>query len=348
MAKVQKCLFVELEPWESERIQARQKDCETLLTYEDPLQEIDLTGEEAAGIILLSPFIHSRVDRAALEQLPDLKVISTRSTGYDHIDIEACRERSVTVCNVPGYGANTVAEHTFALLLALTRRVHKAYTQTVRGKFTIEGLRGIDLRNRTLGVVGTGAIGTHVIRIALGFQMPVLAYDVYPVQQMADALGFRYVDLDTLFREADIISLHAPHNDATHHMVDAEAIAKMKTGAIIINTARGGLISTEDLVEALRSGRLGGAGLDVLEDEQVIMEEGEMLSRRYDERALQTLVQNTILLRMENVIITPHIAFNSEEALDKILQTTVDNIGAFLAGRPQNVVAGPGEETRKA
>lgn len=340
MAGQQRCLFVELEPWEAERIEARQKDCRLLTRYEEPLQDIEI--DDPSGILILSPFIHSRVDRTAIEKLPDLKLIATRSTGYDHIDTEACREMGITVCNVPRYGANTVAEHTFALLLALTRRVHKAYTQTVRGKFSIEGLRGIDLRNRTLGVVGTGAIGTHVIRIALGFQMPVLAYDVKPVHQMADALGFAYVDLDTLLRESDIISLHAPHIDATHHMIDAEAIAKMKEGAIIINTARGALIRTEDLVDGLRSGKLGGAGLDVLEDEKVVMEEGEMLSRRYDTQALQTLLQNTILLRMDNVIITPHIAFNSEEALDKILETTVANIGAFLAGRPQNVVDAPG------
>jgi len=336
-----KCLFVEMEPWEAERIKARQKECEILDTHVEPLQEVEI--DDPSNILVLSPFIHSRVDRAALERLPDLKLITTRSTGYDHIDVETCRANGITVCNVPRYGANTVAEHTFALLLALTRRVHKAYTQTVRGEFSIEGLRGIDLRDRTLGVVGTGAIGTHVIRIALGFQMPVLAYDIKPVHQMADALGFDYVDLDTLLRKSDIISLHAPYTEETRHMIDAGAIAKMKKGAILINTARGALVKTEDLVAALRSGKLGGAGLDVLEDEQVVMEEGEMLSRRYDTEALQTLVQNTILLRMDNVIITPHIAFNSEEALDKILETTVSNIGAFLADRPQNVVAGPGE-----
>jgi len=341
-----KCLFVEMEPWEAERIKAMQKECAIFDIRAEPLQEVEIG--DPSNILVLSPFIHSRVDRAALDRLPDLKLIATRSTGYDHIDVEACRQRGITVCNVPRYGANTVAEHTFALLLALTRRVHKAYTQTVRGKFSIEGLRGIDLRDRTLGVVGTGAIGTHVIRIALGFQMPVLAYDIKPVHQMADALGFDYVDFDTLLRKSDIISLHAPYSEETRHMIDAGAIAKMKQGAILINTARGALVKTEDLVAALRSGKLGGAGLDVLEDEQVVMEEGEMLSRRYDTEALQTLVQNTILLRMDNVIITPHIGFNSEEALDKILETTVSNIGAFLAGRPQNVVAGPGEPESSA
>jgi D-lactate dehydrogenase len=330
------CLFVEVESWEADRIKQKFSGCGSLHISKETLQ--DTTIDEPAKITVLSPFIHSRVDLKAIERLSNLKLIATRSTGLDHIDLEACRKKNVSVCNVPTYGANTVAEHTFGLILALTRRVHKAYEQTIRGKFSIEGLRGIDLRDRTIGVVGTGAIGTHVIRIALGFQMRVLAFDLFPVHQMADAVGFEYVELDKLFRESDIVTLHAPHTDETHHLVNSEAISKMKKGAIVINTARGALVNTEALVAGLRSGKLGGAGLDVLEDEQVIMEEGEMLSRRYDEKAMQTLVENTLLLRMENVIITPHIGFNSEEALDKILDTTADNIRAFYNGKAVNVV----------
>ena len=334
-----KSLFVELEPWEGKHLCSQCKACGQVVTSDDTLQDTRLeTGE---GIAILSPFIYSRVDEAALERLPDLKLVTTRSTGVDHIDLEACRRRGVTVCNVPSYGANTVAEHTFALLLALTRRVHKAYEQTARGRFSMEGLRGIDLRDRTIGVIGTGAIGTHVIRIALGFQMHVLAYDLRPIGHMADALGFEYVPLERLLAESDVVSLHCPYLPATHHLISAERLALMKPKAILINTARGALVDTPALVEALRSGRLAGAGLDVLEDEAAIREEGEMLSRRYDEAALATLVQNTILMRMDNVIVTPHIAFNSEEALDKILQTTMGNVAAFLEGHPQNVVAGP-------
>lgn len=333
------CLFVEVQPWEAERIEERFTCCVRLLTRQETLQELE--PEDPSSIRILSPFIYSKVDAEALDRLPELKLVSSRSTGVDHVDLDACRERGITVCNVPTYGANTVAEHTFGLILALTRRVHKAYEQTVRGKFSIEGLRGIDLRGRTLGVVGTGSIGTHVIRIALGFQMRVLAFDVQPVSQMADALGFEYVDLDTLLGASDIVSLHVPYNKATHHLIDSEAIGKMKDDAILVNTARGAVVETEALVEGLRSGKLGGAGLDVLEDEAVIMEEGEMLSRSYDAEALQSIVQNTILLRMDNVIITPHIAFNSEEALNKILDTTAANVRAFLEGDPKNVVAAP-------
>jgi len=342
-----KTLFVEVEPWESDFLRSHCREHCDFETVEETVQDLDL--EPYRDVTCLSPFIYSRVDADVLDRLPDLGLVTTRSTGVDHIDMQECGERGITVCNVPTYGANTVAEHTFALLLALTRRVHKAYEQTIRGQFSIEGLRGIDLRDRTIGVVGTGSIGTHVIRIALGFQMRVLAFDVRPVHHMADALGFRYTDFDALLAESDIVTLHCPLTDANRHMIDGAALAKMKPGAILVNTARGGLVDTDALVQALRDGRLGGAGLDVLEQEEAIREEGEMLSRHYDTDTLMTLVQNTILLRMENVIVTPHIGFNSEEALEKILTTTIDNLAAFKHGRPQHRVsppdaAGPGAD----
>jgi D-lactate dehydrogenase len=331
-----KTLFVEVEDWESDFLRSHCRNHCDFETVEETVQEIDLEPHQDADC--LSPFIHSQVTEEVLDGLPNLQLITTRSTGVDHIATDACRERDITVCNVPTYGANTVAEHTFALLLALTRRVHKAYEQTIRGRFSIEGLRGIDLRDRTLGVVGTGSIGTHVIRIALGFQMRVLAFDVAPVEAMADALGFRYVDLETLLAASDIVTLHCPLTDENAHLIDAGAIDRMKDDAILINTARGGLVETDALVQALRSGTLGGAGLDVLEEETAIREEGEMLSRQYDTEALQTMVQNTLLLRMDNVIVTPHIGFNSEEAVHKILSTTISNVSSFLDGNPQNVV----------
>ena len=336
-----KTLFVEVEDWESEFLRSRCKEHCDFETTGDTVQELSL--DRYRDVAALSPFIHSQVTEDVLDALPNLRLITTRSTGVDHVAMDACRARGITVCNVPTYGANTVAEHTFSLLLALTRRVHKAYEQTIRGRFSIEGLRGIDLRDRTLGVVGTGAIGTHVVRIALGFQMRVLAYDVAPVAAMADALGFRYVDLDTLLAESDVVTLHCPLTDGNRHMIDGEAIGRMKDDAILINTARGGLVDTDALVQALRAGRLGGAGLDVLEQENAIHEEGEMLSRRYDTDALMTLLQNTILLRMDNVIVTPHIGFNSEEAVHKILSTTIANVSAFLSGEAQNVVGSMGE-----
>lgn len=332
-----RCLFLEVAPWESERIEKELGDCGKMEISTETLEES--TVDEPESFTVLSPSTHSSIDADALDRFPNVKLITTRSTGIDHIDLEACHNHGVVVCNVPTYGANTVAEHTFGLILSLTRRVHKAHEQAVHGKFNLEKLRGFDLRGRTLGVVGTGSIGTHVIRIALGFQMNVIAYDVHPVHQMADALGFAYVDMERLLSEADIVTLHAPYNEKTHHMIDHTAVASMKKGAFLINTARGGLVNTEALVGGLESKQLGGAGLDVLEHEQAIIEEGQLLSKHYDAQGLKTLLENNILLRMENVIITPHIGFNSAEALDKILATTLQNIAAFEADRPQNEVS---------
>jgi D-lactate dehydrogenase len=266
-------------------------------------------------------------------------MIATRSTGYDHIDLAYCRSAGITVCNVPVYGDNTVAEHTFALILALSRKVIQAHNRARTGNFSLAGLQGFDLRTRTIGVIGTGHIGVHVIRIARGFMMRVIAYDSRPDKRLADALDFEYVDtLDDLLAASDIVTLHAPFNAATQHMINAQNIYRMKAGALLINTARGGLIETDALLAALSSGHLGGAGLDVFEGETLIQEEKQLLSNEYDINELRTLVKNLALFRHENVIVTPHVAFNSREALERILLTTVQNILAFESGKPINVV----------
>jgi len=291
------------------------------------------------GPEVLSVFIGSRVDAAVLERMPALRLVATRSTGYDHIDLAACATRGVTVSNVPSYGANTVAEHTFGLLLAVTRRIAWTYHRMVHGEFGREGLRGTDLKGKTLGVVGTGRIGAHVIRIARGFSMRVLAYDPAPDDKLEAALTFEYVPLDTLIATSDFITLHAPARAETHHLIDGKALERMKPGAVLINTSRGALVDTHALVEALRDGRLGGAGLDVLEGEEDIFDERQVLARHYDRERLEQLVVSHVLMRMSNVVITPHNAFNSEEAIGRILDTTVENIEGFLAGRPVNAVS---------
>ncbi len=288
---------------------------------------------------VLSVFIHSRLDREALMPLPALRFIATRSTGYDHIDMDYCRSKGIVVSNVPVYGDNTVAEHTFALILALSRKVVQAHNRAHTGDFSLTGLQGFDLRCRTLGVVGTGHIGTHVIRIARGFMMRVLAYDTKPDKRLADALDFEYVDaLDDLLAKSDIVSLHSPLLPQTRHLINAQNIARMKRGALLINTARGGLIDTDALLSALTSGQIGGAGLDVFEGETLIKEEKQLLSNEYNLEELRTLTKNLVLFRHENVIITPHVAFNSVEAFERILLTTIQNINAFEAGKPINVV----------
>lgn len=290
------------------------------------------------GADIISVFIYSHVSADILKKTPRLKLIATRSTGFDHVDIETCKKRGITVANVPFYGENTVAEHTFALILALSRKVHQGYLRTIRGDFSFEGLQGFDLKDKTIGIIGTGHIGIHAIRIAKGFGMNVVAYDVRKDNFMAETLGFKYVPFDDLLSESDIISLHAPYRKETHHMINKENVRKIKKGALLINTARGGLVDTEALALALDQKILAGAGLDVLEGEELIKEERQILSKEYSVGHLKTLLQNHILLNRENVVITPHIAFNSKEAFLRILDTSISNINAFLSGKPENVV----------
>ena len=326
----------EVEPWEEAALTNRLGDL-TVRATAAPLARESLAS--AADAALVSVFIHSRVDAALLADLPALRLIATRSTGYDHIDLAACRARGVTVCNVPTYGENTVAEHTFGLILALSRKIHQAYVRTVRGDFSLAGLRGFDLKGRTMGVVGTGNIGLHVIRIARGFGMTVLATDVREQHLLAEVLGFRYVPLDQLLAQADIVSLHVPYLPATHHLLNRARLATMKRGSLLINTARGGVVDTEALLWALDEGILAGAGLDVLEGEELLGEERQLLRAQVAPEQLQAAIRGHLLLRRDNVVMTPHIAFDSEEALGRILDTTVENVRAFLAGHPVNVVA---------
>jgi D-lactate dehydrogenase len=290
-------------------------------------------------IVILSVFINSSVGREALEVMPNLRLITTRSTGFDHIDVELCRAKGITVCNVPTYGDNTVAEHTFALILALSRKIVDAHSRARTGNFSLEGLQGFDLRGRTLGVVGTGHIGVHVIRIARGFMMKVIAFDSRPDRRLADALDFEYVEsLDVLLGTSDVVTLHVPLLPATEHLINSRNIGRMKPGTLLINTARGGLIETSALLEALESGHLAGAGLDVFEGETLIKEEKQLISKEYDLEDLRTVIKDLVLLRHENVIVTPHVAFNSAEALERILITTLQNIAAFESGKPINTV----------
>ena len=305
----------------------------------EPLTDASLA--RARGAAIVSVFIYSRLTRALIGRLRGVRLIATRSTGFDHIDLAACRARKIAVANVPAYGENTVAEHTFALILALSRNVHKAYVRTVKGDFSLTGLQGFDLKGKTLGVVGAGRIGLHVVKMAKGFGMEVLAYDVQKNSFLSEVLDFRYVPLKELLHRSDIVSLHVPYSPATHHVMNRETFRLMKRGALLINTARGGLMDTHALVEALDRGIVGGAGLDVLEGEELVKEERQLLEKDFPKERLITALKNNILLHRENVVITPHIAFDSREALQRILETTVSNIAGFLSGSPANLVATP-------
>ena len=322
------------------------------------LRCVDELEDVEADAKAVSVFVHSRVDEAFLQAHPGVKLVTTRSTGHDHIDRAECTRRGVTVCNVSSVDENTVAEHTFALILAVARRLQEVREANKQPHFRYETLRAWDLRGKTLGVIGTGRVGLRVIHIGLAFGMQVLAYDPYSRSLMAELLGVRYVDLDDILRSADVITLHAPLTPETHHLLDREAFTRCQKGIIVINTARGGLVDTCALIEALDQGIIVGAGLDVLEDESVMRKEAARLitdqiidhvqgSAAPEEarikhpqriKELQSLMQNQRLLARPNVVFTPHVAFNSVEAVERINEVTVANIRAFFAGKLINVV----------
>lgn len=327
----------ETEEWEHEaclRLQA----AHAVVCTAEPLNDATVGAHADAEIV--SPFVNSRLDRDVLARLPRLRMIATRSTGYDHIDLDYCRAHAIAVCNVPSYGDATVAEHAFALLLALSRHLVEAVERTRRGAFAQDGLRGFDLRGRRLGVIGTGRIGRRVVEIANGFGMEVVAFDRQPDEAAAARLGFRYADFATVLAEADVITLHVPGTPGGPHLISDREFAAMKDGAVLINTARGSVVDVAALVRALKAGKLRAAGLDVLPQEPLLKDEAEIFrSDRHSEPELRTLLASNVLLQFPNVLVTPHNAYNTEDAVRRIVATTLANIEAFARGEPQNVVA---------
>ncbi len=309
-----------------------------VLFQDEGLGRLTLAAVQDAQII--STFLSSDLSAAALQQLPDLQVIATRSTGYDHIDMAYCRSAGITVCNVPAYGDQTVAEHTFALLLALSRHIIPAVARTRRGDFSQEGLRGFDLAGKTLGVIGAGRIGRRVIQLGQGFGMDVLAFDLAEEPRRADSLGFQFAPLDEVLKSSDVITIHLPGGPTTTDLISDHQFDLMKPGAVLINTARGGVVNSPALVRALTSGRLAGAGLDVIAEEAAMRDEAALfrIGAQAEDARLRVLLADHALLAFDNVIITPHIAYDTNEAVARIIKTTVANIAAAGAGRPQNVV----------
>jgi len=254
----------------------------------------------------------------AFNAAPNLKMISLWQTGYDNVDLAAAVEHGVIVSNVPNYAFDSVAEFAFALAPNLMRKVHAADMNLRKGKFDWRCHVGNELMSKTLGVLGTGNIGKRVIQIAHGFNMNVLSTTAHPSFERAKKLGVMFVDLETLLSESDIVTLHLPLTPETEHMIGASEFAKMKSTAILINTARGKIIDEAALVDALRVKKIAGAGLDVFEKEP--------------------LPGDSPLLELDNVVLTPHIAFLSEESIDECTYICVENVEVFARGRPQNVV----------
>lgn len=329
-----KIAFFEIEGWEEEVIKKRLGD---VYLSKEMLNEDNLPEDNSFEII--SVFGSSRVTDKVLGHFPNLKFLTTRSTGFDHIDLEACRKRDIPVAYVPGYGDNTVAEFAFGLILNLTRKIYAAIDRIKEtGSFRFEGLRGVDLKGKTIGVIGTGRIGKEAIKIGKGFGMNVIATDIFEDEKAAAELGFRYAPLEELLKSSDIITIHCPYTKETHHLINKDNVLSIKRGAYLVNTARGGIVETEALVLGLEEGVLAGVGLDVLEEEVEIKEEVVSAREKRDPEEMKVMLQDHVLMRMPNVLITPHTAFNSQEAVERILATTLENIEGFLTGKPVNLV----------
>jgi D-lactate dehydrogenase len=300
-------------------------------------------GNCNADAEVISVFVTSSVTRDIIAAMPKLRVIACRSTGFNNIDLEAAKERDITVLNVPTYGEATVAEYAFMLLLALTRKL-PAVLDAEEKRFAPQELNGHDLQGKVFGVIGTGHIGQKTLKIANGFSMKTLGFDVNPDKELEAEFHFSYVELDELLKQSDVVSLHVPYLPATHHLMNHERLSKMKPGAILVNTARGELVDTRALIESLDKGHLGGAAIDVVEGEALLNYQEETALLRSDalaEDVLRHSVEISVLKKMPNVIISPHNAYNTVEAIERINNTTAKNIIDYWYGQVPNKVVPP-------
>ncbi|HEX3099732.1 MAG TPA: NAD(P)-dependent oxidoreductase [Patescibacteria group bacterium] len=296
---------------------------------------------KAAQAEIITIFVNSKVDAATIDALPNLKLLVTRSTGFDHIDVAHAQSKGITVCNIPGYGSRTVAEFTFALMLGLSRKVFGAVEQIkTKNSWDMSQFEGFNLQSKTLGVVGTGRIGLNVAQIAKGFDMKIIAFDAFPNEQKASAYGFTYAaNLNALLAASDIVTLHVPATPETHHLINKDNITQFKKGAMLINTARGDVADPEAILAGLHAEILAGVALDVLEGEQDLKEEAELMSANaLSAEKLKVLLDDHLLMDNPKVLITPHIAFNTTEARGEIITTTIVNIQSYLSGEPQNII----------
>lgn len=334
MAKI---VFFNVEDWEKPFLKKALEKHSTVFVDEDLTEE---NAAEYKDVEIASVFIYSDVNKKVLEKMPKLKLVTTMSTGFDHINLKACKQRGITVCNVPAYGVNTVAEHTFGLILTVSKKLHESIERTRKGDFRLEGLMGFDLQDKTLGVIGTGKIGGNVACIgAKGFGMNVIAYDPKPNKALAKKCGFAYVSFNELLKKSDIITIHCPLTPKTKHLINTKTLSKIKKGTVLINTARGRIVQTSAILEGLKKGVFSAVGLDVLEEECGIKEERELLHEAFRKKCdLKTLLEEHVLMGQPNAYITPHNAWYSKEAVQRILETTVKNIQSFLKNKPVNTV----------
>lgn len=284
------------------------------------------TVKLAYGFEVICAFVNDELNDEVLTELAvnGTRIIAMRCAGFNNVDLDAAKRLGMNVVNVPAYSPESVAEHTVALILTLNRKIHKAYQRTRDANFSLEGLVGFNMFGKTVGVVGTGKIGIATIKVLLGFGCKVLAFDPYPNPQV-EALGARYVTLDEMYQQSDIISLHCPLTAENRHLLNADSFAKMKPGMMVINTSRGGLLNAIDAMEALKLGQIGSLGLDVYENEKELFFEDKS----------NEVIQDDVFRRLSachNVIFTGHQAFLTEEALGAIAHTTLSNVQKLLSG----------------
>lgn len=304
--------------------------------FEENLGEKHL--EEIADCQIISVANYSPVTRQIIQPLENTKLITCRSTGFDNIDVKACQQKGILVSNTPGYGDDTVAEFTFTLMLMLLRHAHQAFTRARNNNFSWEGLRGNTLKGKTLGIIGTGKIGLKVIKIAKGFGMDILAYSRREKPELAAELGFTYAPLAEVLSKSQIISLHIPSTKDTYHFINQNNIRMFKPGSFLINTSRGEVIDTKALIWALDEGIIQKAALDVLEEERIMQENKLLMQPNVIPEQLEKFSLNQHLLHREDVLITPHIGFNTEEAFQNMLEINLLNITSFIQGDPTNIV----------
>jgi len=328
--------FFEIEKdWEKElylkklKLKEKLEDTE-IYFYEEALNENNAKEFKDLNIIIIHA--ESKINSTVVENLVNTKLLITRTTGTDHIDILNCERRGILVANCPVYASITVAEHTVALMFVLARKLKIAIDKSKKLDFSKEELIGIDLFGKTIGIIGTGRIGCEIARIAYGIGMKILAIDVSPKRELVEKYEVRYVDLETLLKESDIVIVMVPYYSQTHHLINKENIKLVKDNAIFINTARGPIVDTEALIWALKNNKLqGGIAMDVFEGEGVLKElQNNLINKGFTaeeyERALKTLS----LLNYSNIIFTPHVAYYTKEALERVIDWVVENISQFL------------------
>lgn len=334
-----KIVYFDVESYEEEFLKKNNEGKYNYFLNYEPLNDLTPIKQEYADTDVISVFTTSRVNRKVLEQFKNLKLIALRSVGFNHIDLDYCREHNIAVVNSPGYGNQSVAEFALALLMDVSRKVTASYSEYKNAKVSPASLMGMELCGKTMGIIGLGAIGSAFARIAYGLNMKVLGFDKFEKEELKKDLGVVYTDFDTLLKESDFISIHAPLTKENYHMFDEQSFEKMKDTAIIINTGRGELIDTGALFNALVNKKIAGAGLDVLENEQTMTDFDYMIGiNRLDKLTLEQTIINSRLFQLDNVIITPHIAYNTKEAVNRILNTTMSNINEFAQGKVQNKV----------